>query len=646
MNSKKSLITMYKNLSSVYGILDTKWKIKKKTPRVFTLDFLNNNAIVKKVEYNLNIKKILETKETFNIDLNDLIFNLNNKNSLNLLYEENKRRKICSKINGLFSIFKCEIDNVPVSLNTCMYFFSKISIKNYNINLMNGKILNNTTLSNFLPSIIIDNLGLWKLFPVHFIGSSKQFPSTTYSKKSFRIFSKLSMFKILMHYQSKLDWTYSSGLVFKCSVVYFLFLSEFCKEILQRKIHSTLQFFFLQNIFLKSITTPIHYSMTFHLNFLKVKRYSISETLDCFKFRSLCFKRLNFQKYFFFSIHPHFSRINCWIVCCFLRFIIKKFHKKAFFKFQNLNQKFFSIFYMSMRKKILAKRINFKKFKFNLGKRKIYTLFLLQKFRHGKYPNKKKHFLYSEKIKNLLKLILLSNKIFRGEKVKVLIKFEKKRPNFEIAIETTKNQTGMIFKIDLIYISSIKASFTLKIISNWHFFKILVSYKKIGGIPKNLLHYALVKIKDQKINVDFKSNFYQIISNFTLKKKKIWIYLNILNSIKKNLPDNIFFNYNLIFKLIRRLNTLYTTDSIRGWNLKIFSVYKKIKNSKSYNRIGFLFSLYTLLLSWLGKRTNKFKFFNYLYIKILKKKNNRNLNFFQKINSEYHLIKKYYRKNI
>merc|ERR1712166_798243 len=118
MNSKKLLITMFKDFSKVYGRLDTRCKIKGGKSKILTLNFFNKNTVVNKVNYNLSKKKILESKEKFNTELKELIFNLVNTFTLNLLNEEMERTKVFSKIGGLSSIFKGEIEQMPVKLNT------------------------------------------------------------------------------------------------------------------------------------------------------------------------------------------------------------------------------------------------------------------------------------------------------------------------------------------------------------------------------------------------------------------------------------------------------------------------------------------------------------------------------------------------
>jgi len=292
----------------------------------------------------------------------------------------------------------------------------------------------------------------------------------------------------------------------------------------------------------------------------------------------------------------------------------------------------------------MSSNINFIKFKLPLKTREREGNTFLKKCKNLKFYKKKNQWLVSKKFIHFLKSNLLSFKILKKEKIRILVKLEKKRLNFELAIETTKNYIGFVLKIVLVYTGSLKFNFSFRIISNWHLFKILVSNKKFGDTPYGLEFYSLLKIENKKINMEFSTNYFQKLPDYSLKEKILVISLNKLKFLKKNFDKGTPLNYNLIFKLGRMLSVLYTENNIRNLKLKLFSIFKQIQIPKLYYKRSVLISLITLLINWIKKYISVVKIRGKLNPRLFNKGNDKKLNFFQKINIEYYMIMTYYIK--
>ena len=122
---KKSSILFYKKCSKIYGRLSSVSCINNRDHIPLNIKFSNQNTAVNKFKYNQNSKKILESKESNLLNFNELTSVLINADNLLYLKDEIKRSKFYVKKFGKFSIFKDEIDHVPLNSITYFSFYSK-----------------------------------------------------------------------------------------------------------------------------------------------------------------------------------------------------------------------------------------------------------------------------------------------------------------------------------------------------------------------------------------------------------------------------------------------------------------------------------------------------------------------------------------
>ena len=258
-----------------------------------------------------------------------------------------------------------------------------------------------------------------------------------------------------------------------------------------------------------------------------------------------------------------------------------------------------------------------------------------------------KLFLSKNIVVDFLKLKLLSPKVYENEKIKGIIKMEKKKSIFELAVSSIESHHGLTFSLIIFFPNATKNIYSFKIKSNWEFFRIVFSNKKTINMENSIICYPVIRSQFKKFNLNVRSNYFQkqtthnsynkIQFNPFLDEKKV--------SYKKN-KKNLSRFYDLEFNLGKCLFEIFLLDDLNQINLKFFSFSRKISKKNFYRGSmvihSFLFGLFFWIrIHMIFKKLPKNLLFNLLN-KTLKKK----YQFHQKINFEYYSILPFYQKII
>ena len=125
LKHRKTSILFYKKCSKIYGRLSSVSCINNRDHIPLNIKFSNQNTVVNKFRYNQNYKKILESKESNFLNFDELTSVLINSDNVLYLKDEIKRKKFYAKKFGKFSLFKDEIEHVPLNSITFFSFYSK-----------------------------------------------------------------------------------------------------------------------------------------------------------------------------------------------------------------------------------------------------------------------------------------------------------------------------------------------------------------------------------------------------------------------------------------------------------------------------------------------------------------------------------------
>ena len=647
---KKPNVTMYKKFSKIYTHLKTEKLVKNKLYKIQSFDFLNQNSSITTLKYNLNIRKILESREYWFFNFKELNFFTKNKNNIKFLRQEFKRKKLIFNINGNFSIFKEEVDSLSFDLKANINFNFDYKKKKNTKNLKQKKQSLNYSLSDFLP--IFNEYGKFKnLFDVYCFCSSRIFPTSLCSGKFLKIFKKLGVFRMDIDFFSPIKWTYQYGLILRCSIIYFILQSDLCEKIFLIDLFpSILDFCFSCSIFLKSIPLPIISFKTDPIKFF-------SEIINISYCKNYLKKKLNFQNYlsnlinrliFLDRFSSKFKRL---IVSYFWKFIKKKLYNNKFFKKKKCKYDCFSYFFFFNAEKIgdnYSIKSLFKIFENNeeiKGFKLILEYFLSENKKSSVFHSNKITTVKIKKILVFLKKKLLSFKINKSEKITAILKLGKKKTNFEIAINSGEKFIGLEVHLEIFFSVFFKISFSFIIKSQWQFYRVNISNKKANYFDNNTLSYPLVYIKCKKINLIFKTNFFKNKTEKNLKKKTQYlIFYQELEISKNKIGIQINKNHRLSFMISNYLYEVFFYSNSDDLSLIFFSIFRKIVK-QNYNMRKIIIPTFSnRLLYWISKNIDFLTFpknFNFRFFdKLFKKKQ------IISINMEYYSIWINYIQNI
>ena len=647
---KKSSILFYKKCSKIYGRLSSVSCINNRDHIPLNIKFSNQNTAVNKFKYNQNSKKILESKESNLLNFNELTSVLINADNLLYLKDEIKRSKFYVKKFGKFSIFKDEIEHVPLKSITYFSFYSKKRKEKDHKNFSLDNSFSKNFLLDFIPLVIDDDKSNKKI-SCRFFCSSKIIPILTFGGNTFHLFKKISAVNLRAYVSSGIKWLFPSGIVFKCPVIFTIIYSDLCEISVwsKKKIDLFLQFCFFFTFFLKSIIPPTNFFIKRHTKLQKKKKDFISNNLICFKKKS--------NRSFLdplediFHIASAYVNIEKFSKRYFLRFIWKKYSQLFSIHEDEEIKNFFLNFYAFPVHKSALRTIELKPFVIIEKIGKIKYLKKLAKFNCFNIFSDLRfftdyNFLLSHQniLSHLKNMILFINNNNVSNHVSIFAKLENN--NIDIAVYSTKNYIGLNLRINIFNAMTFIAYFPIKVAAEWGFYRKSLSMGKSGEeiikvtclpVDTNLFKNLRLTIKTKKTNVTEQTpfnktnNLFEYLYGIKFLNKSSW----------KRFRQNYFFN----FKLRESIFNFYNSNNFSLSKYKIrFFLESSNKQTLYFKKC--LFSTLIMNLSFsLKSNKNNLKVSKKFRSILQDKKQLKQLFFCQRIYFEASQIFTYYRKN-
>lgn len=649
---RKPLIIFYKKFSRLYGKLKAEVLIKNKGYKLLNINFFKKDLYLNEIKYNLNNKKILKSRENFCPDFRELTFVLSNKYILKFLQREITKRKLFYRQFGIFSIFKDESEELSLKLKINLDFLLNFNKKKIIENFFPKEYPFTIISSDFSP-IIGKTIWSKKNFPVHFLCCSKLSPNLSGFDRSLNIFKKIGVFNVKINNSTQIKWGYICGFIFRCSILYFLSQSDLCREsTLKRNLYLAIQFSYYHSLIIKFVTFPIFFFERCHFKNFKEK-LSIYTTFRCFKENDPIQRLSFFKKIGAFFLDYLSSKTTELIFFCFWKCIKKNFQKGIVSQSNVVIIKFFSQFYSLKDEKILTKKPIFDVSPFlkKTGGLKCFRKMMKTSFSY--YPTNSifivnpKLFLSNNIIVNFLKIKLLSRKVHENKKIKGIIKMEKKKSIFELAINSIESHIGLTFYLIIFSPNATKILFSFKIKSNWEFVRVVFSNKKSSSMDNNIISYALIHSQIKNFNLNVKSNYFQKQTiQYSNSKNKSIFFLDRKKISKRNNKKGFDQSNSLKIKLANCFFEIFCLDNVNQIGLKFFSISRKISKKNFSRSVKFIHSFLIGLFFWIKIQMIFKKLPKNLSSKLLNKNLKEKYRFLQKINFEFYSIIVFYQTMI
>ena len=650
IGSKKNFAIFYKNLSELYGHMNIKQDLTSIDHKIFDIKFFGECKFYNKLKINSNSKKVLESKENSNRDLQEFALISENIVVLALLKQEIKRRNVFLRNLGNFSVFKTETEHMSIKSKINIDFFAKIGIRDFEGKFHQEKERRSMIQKEFIP-IFFDKKIIKTPTRFYLHSSVKIFPFSQCISGSIKMFKKISSTIIESTGACNVKWTYLNGLLFKCPLVYFFFQFDFCKNFTSlKKINLKLQFCLFCTIFLKSILKPILSTRVVHLKKFNIGKNFLINKLECSKIKKKHFN-FDFLENFSSNLKLSSSKIKKWALASFLDFMQIKFQNilvpEIINRHRKLLLKFYSIKYR--KKRIFKSNLNLFNSLEKLDKIESYKKLIKYSLSKssGKFKSisKLKQIFPSKKFFSLVKAQLLHSNFNKEEKIKVLIKLEKKKFNLEVMTQSTRFHIGLDIQVTFVCSPSIKIQLFLKIKSRLQFFRIILYNKRSENLEKELQFYPFFIDEPIRSNLNLEINW---LFHAKLKKtnKLNATFISYWKSklINRFLNKNFKNNHLAICKPFYELLFIRSSNKIRFSITEFFWILKNINIINFYFKKSVEFLVITIVFFYFEIIKSYIKFSKQFIYKLIGRKLEKRLNFFQRLNVEFIFLANFYQK--